>query len=168
MKKHLIKKTSLWIAFFLASLMTVQAFAQKTQVCGIISTDRTPLNIRKNASQTSKIVTKAAKDSAVRILGTRGAWYKIKLNNGKIGYGSMDYIREVTPRTSPTCGIIATQSSSLNIRRSASQRAKVIAKASKNSTVRILSQYDGWYQVLLNNGKVGYASTAYIRIANYQ
>jgi uncharacterized protein YgiM (DUF1202 family) len=165
--KHVVKKTSLWLVFFLASLITVQAFAQKTQVCGIISTNSTSLNIRKNASQTTKVISKAARGSAVRILGTRGAWYKVKLNNGKIGYGSMDYIREVTPRTCPTCGIVATRSTSLNIRRSASRGAKVLAKARKGSTVRILGQHGGWYQVLLNNGKVGYASTAYIRIANY-
>jgi uncharacterized protein YgiM (DUF1202 family) len=163
MMNHVVKKTSLWLVFFLASLMTVQAFAQ---VCGIIATNKTPLNIRKSASQTAKVISKAAKDSAVHILGTRGAWYRIKLNNGKIGYGSMDYIREVTRRSPETCGIIATRKTPLNIRKYASRGSKVLAKASKGSAVRILHFQGAWYYVVLNNGVYGYATVDYVSRVN--
>ena len=154
-----ITKLSLVIALII-SLMTVQVFAE---VCGIIATNKSPLNIRQSASQTAKVVEQAAKDSAVRILETRGAWYKVFLNNGKVGYGSMDYIKEITPRSPESCGVIATKKTPLNIRQYANRTSNVLAQANKGSAVRILSSYGRWYQVLLNNGIMGYASQDYVR-----
>ncbi|RKZ38458.1 MAG: hypothetical protein DRQ49_14235 [Gammaproteobacteria bacterium] len=160
--KKILKGLSLSILFFVASLMTVQAFAN---VCGVVTTSRDPLNIRSGASQTSKIILKAAKGSALRILDVRGAWYKVKVNNGKVGYGNMDYISELTPRSSEGCAIVNTSQTSMNIRSSASQASKVISKAAKGSALRILVR-GTWYKVLLNNGKVGYAHSDYVKALN--
>jgi len=160
--KKVFKGLPLSVLFFVASLMTVQAFAE---VCGVVTTNSTKLNIRSGASQTSKVISKAAKGSALRILDVRGAWYKVKLNNGKVGYGSMDYISELTARSSERCGIVNTSQTSLNIRRSASQASKVISKAAKGSALRILV-WRNWYKVLLNNGKVGYAHSDYVKVLN--
>ena len=156
-----ITRFLLVMVLIVTSLMTMQAFAE---VCGIIATNKSPLNIRQSASQTAKVIEQAAKESAVRILETRGTWYKVLLNNGKVGYGSMDYIKEITPRSSESCGIITTKKTPLNIRQYASQTSKVLEQANKGSTVRILSFYGMWYQILLNNGIVGYASRDYVRV----
>jgi len=157
------KGLSLSIVFSIASFMAPQIFAE---VCGVVTTNKTPLNIRASASQTSKVISKAAKDSALRILNTRGAWYQVKLNNGKVGYGSVDYIKELTPRSSESCGIVTTSQTSLNIRKRASQTSPVISKAAKESALRIfiLDEMSGaWYQVKLNNGKIGYAHSDYVK-----
>jgi len=158
-----LKGLSLSIVFSIASLMAPQIFAE---VCGVVTTSQTPLNIRASASQTSKVISKAAKGSALRILTTRGAWYQVKLNNGKKGYGSVDYIRELTPRSHEGCGIVTTSQTSLNIRKRASQTSKVISKAAKGSALRlfVFEEMPGaWLQVKLNNGKVGYAHSDYVK-----
>jgi len=155
----ILKGLSLSAVFLVASLVTVQAFAE---VCGVVTTNRDPLNIRKNSSQTARVISKAAKDSALRILNTRGAWYKVKLNNGKVGYGSVDYIRELTRRTQESCGIVRTKRTPLNIRKAPSKRGRVIGKAAKGSALRILGSSGVWYQVILNDGKVGYARSDYV------
>jgi uncharacterized protein YgiM (DUF1202 family) len=149
------------MALVITSLMTVQAFAEG---CGIIATKKSPLNIRQGANQTAKVLEQAAKESAVRILEIQGAWYKVFLNNGKVGYGSMDYIKELTPKSPESCGIIATKKTPLNIRQYASQTSNVLAQANKGSAVRILSFHSKWYQVLLNNGIVGYTNGDYVRV----
>jgi len=51
--KKVFKGLPLSVLFFVASLMTVQAFAE---VCGIVITNSTELNIRSGASQTSKVI----------------------------------------------------------------------------------------------------------------
>jgi uncharacterized protein YgiM (DUF1202 family) len=157
-----LKGLSLSIVFSIASLMTPQVFAE---VCGVVTTNKMPLNIRASASQTSKVISKAAKGSALRILNTRGAWYQVKLNNGKKGYGSIDYIRELTPRSFESCGIVITNQTSLNIRKRASQTSKVISKAAKGSALRlfVLDEMGAWFQVKLNNGKIGYAHSDYVK-----
>ena len=50
------------------------------------------LNIRSGASTSHSIVTKAYKGNTVEILETSNGWYKVKLSNGKIGWGSGEYI----------------------------------------------------------------------------
>ena len=50
------------------------------------------LNIRSGAGIDHSIITKAYKNDKVEILETSNRWYKVKLSNGKVGWGSSDYI----------------------------------------------------------------------------
>ncbi len=155
-----IKRLAISIVFSIASLLTVQAFA--SGVCGVVTTSKDPLNIRADSTQIAGVVSTAAKGSVLRILGTKGTWYRVKLNNGGVGYGSVDYIKELTARSSEKCGIVATKKTPLNIRNKPSHKAQVIAKAAKGSALRIL-KWGSWYKVKLNNGKIGYASSDYVQ-----
>ena len=148
--------------FLIASLVTMQAFAE---ACGVVTTERDPLNIRESSSQTATVIAKAANGSALRILSNHGIWYKVKLNDDKVGYGSVDYIRK--PTSQEGCGIVTTKRDPLNIRKSSSQTATVIAKAANGSALRILSTHGTWYKVKLNNGDVGYSSVDYIKDGGY-
>ncbi len=156
--KTVLKSLLLSILF----LITTQAFAE---VCGIITVNSGSLNIRSNTNQTAKIISKAAKDSAISILDNRGTWYKVKLNNGKVGYGSVNYINEITSNNSENCGIVQTSQTFLNIRHSASSTSKIISKAAKGSALRILA-LGNWYKIKLNDGKIGYAHSDYVAITN--
>jgi len=153
-----LKKLAILLAFSTV-LVTTQIFAV---VCGVVTTNKDPLNIRAGSTQTTKVISQAAKGSVLRILSSSKAWYKVKLNNGKVGYGSADYIEELTARSPEKCGIVVTKKTPLNIRKAPNHRATVIAKAYKGSALRILD-WGNWYRVKLNNGKIGYASSDYVR-----
>ncbi|MDM8569656.1 SH3 domain-containing protein, partial [Thiotrichales bacterium HSG1] len=121
-----ILKGPLLLAMFITSnLITMQTFAG---VCGIVTTSTNPLNIRKNSSQTAKVISTAARGSALNILNTKGAWHKIRLNNGTVGYGSTDYIKVLTSNSQETCGIVTTKKSPLVIREGGYKEAKIISK----------------------------------------
>lgn len=65
--------------------------------------------------------------------------------------------------TNSICGMIATQSSPLNIRAKASNDGKVLGHAAKGSAVLISKLVnEDWYQVTLDDGTIGYASTEYV------
>lgn len=131
-------------------------------VCGIVTTNSDSLNIRKDLSKPAKVISKAVRGSALRILGIEGTWYKVKLNNGKTGYGSIDYIKELTPRSQEKCSIITTNGGSLNIRKKPNQHADIIGKAVKDSALRVMHISGMWYEILLNNGEVGYVNSDYV------
>lgn len=61
-------------------------------------------------------------------------------------------------------GIVITKDSSLNIRQSMGKDTKVVAKASKDSKLRILEALGTWYKVQLDDGTIGYASSEYIQV----
>lgn len=154
------KHLSISTVFLTASVLTAQA---SEPVCGVVATDRSPLNIRQEAAPNAEVIYKARKGSALRILDTSNeSWYQVKLNNGKIGYASRDYITTFDP-----CGIVTTQSSPLNIRQDASTRSPVIGQASKDSALPVSEMICSWYRVLLNSGIAGYANRDYIKLQGY-
>ncbi len=139
------------------SLFAIPTYAAD---CGLVTTSNTVLNIRQRATRSSRIIYKASKNSALTILSTRGSYYKVKLNNGKIAYANRNYI---TP--SNDCGIVKIRGGTLNIRSSRRTSSKIISRISRNSAVSILKSYKYWYRVKLNSGKIGYVSSKYIKSA---
>jgi uncharacterized protein YgiM (DUF1202 family) len=156
---NLIKK-GLWlsIAFFMASLVMVPAFAY---TCGLVTTNSGRLNIRQQPTTWAKLKSKAVKASALRILKSSGKWYKVKLNNGRVGYGLKDYIEK---RYNGSCAIVVTKRTPLNIRRRATRGSRVIGQAAKGSAVTIWEWGRYWAQVMLNDGTMGFANRRYLNI----
>ncbi|WP_069471082.1 SH3 domain-containing protein [Candidatus Marithrix sp. Canyon 246] len=137
------------------SLFAIPAYAAD---CGLVTTKGTSLNIRQKASRSSRVIYKASKSSALRILSTRGSYYKIKLNNGKIAYAKRNYITR-----SNDCGVVSINSGKLNVRSSRRIGSRIISRISRGSAVNILHFYDSWNKVKLNSGKIGYVSSKYIQ-----
>jgi len=63
-------------------------------------------------------------------------------------------------------GIVITKDSSLNIRQSMGKDTKVVAKAPKDSKLRILEALGTWYKVQLDDGTIGYASKEYVKVSD--
>ena len=146
------------------ALATTMSFAD-TKVGTVTAS---ALNIRSGASTSHSIVAKAYKGNKVEILETSNGWYKVKLSNGKIGWGSGEYIvvsaissgeSTQTPSTGKKGTVTAT---TLNIRSGASTSHSIVTKAYKGNTVEILESSNGWHKVKLSNGKIGWASAQYI------
>ena len=134
-------------------MLPTSAFAD----CGIIATQSGYLNIRSGPGKAWRVIGKASKGSAVNILGSHDYWYRVKLNNGRIGYARMDYV------SNGTCSIVAIRTGRLNIRSRPTQGSRVVSKVAKNSALRILEWGTYWSKVKLNNGRIGYASMDYLQ-----
>ena len=127
------------------------------------------LNIRSGPSTSYGVVTKAYKGESVEILESSNGWYKVKLSNGTIGWGSSDYI-STSPNSSEgssdnntSTGTKATvTASALNIRSGASTSYGIVTTAYKGEIVEILESSNGWHKVKLSDGKIGWASASYI------
>ena len=59
-------------------------------------------------------------------------------------------------------GIVATSSGDLNVRKSATTSAKVVAKLAKGSYITLVSKSGGWWRVAYGNGQYGYCHSDYI------
>ncbi len=118
------------------------------------------LKIRSSTGTSTPVVTRVSKGDTLELLAYDGAWYKIKLSDGVIGYASADFI---LPNTA-TYGTVT--ASSLVIRSSTSTSSSPITSLRSGSLVEILA-YDGaWYKVRLHGGIDGYASADYISIVS--
>lgn len=147
------------------------------------------LNIRSGAGTSYSIVGKLRSNQNVNVYEKVGGWYKVDYTvNGKTSYGyvSKDYIKitenlekPTKPETSkpeiskpeiskPDSGIRQGQviniSSRLNVRSGAGTNYSVVTQITNNTKLAINSEKNGWYKVTLQNGKIGYVSSKYVKV----
>ena len=135
------------------------------------------LNVRSEASTSSKVIGSLSGNSKVTIVGEEGEFYKIEYK-GSHGYVAKEYVKDVTeinnsnqgtqtpekPSTSETTkktGIVNV-SSSLNVRSEASTSSEVIGSLSGNSKVIIIGEEGAFYKIEYK-GSHGYVAKEYIK-----
>ncbi len=135
------------------------------------------LNVRNEASTSSKVIGSLSGNSKVTIVGEEGAFYKIEYK-GSQGYVAKEYIKDVTesnnsnqgtqtpekpstPESTEKTGIVNV-SSSLNVREGASTSSKVIGSLSGNTKVTIVGE-DGAFYKIEYKGSHGYVAKEYVK-----
>ena len=128
------------------------------------------LNVRKSAGTNAAVITKIAKGQSVTLLSSAvNGWYQVRLANGTVGYVSAQYITMTSSSSQPSSQTLSrtgkVTASVLNVRQSAGTNGKIISTLKKGQSVTLLSNaVNGWYQVKLTNGAVGYVSAQYIKV----
>jgi 2',3'-cyclic-nucleotide 2'-phosphodiesterase / 3'-nucleotidase len=121
------------------------------------------LNVRAGASTSSKIIGVLPAGKVVTLLEEVNGWYKIDYN-GKTGYIYGKYVA-ATPNPSNVTVLKAvkvTVKSGLNVRARNSINAKKIGAVPYGTELKVVGEYNGWYQILYNNG-FGYVYAKYAR-----
>ena len=135
------------------------------------------LNVRNEASTSSKVIGSLSGNSKVTIVGEEGAFYKIEYK-GSQGYVAKEYIKDVTennnsnqgtqtpekpstPENTEKTGIVNV-SSSLNVREGSSTSSKVIGSLSGNTKVTIVGEEGAFYKIEYK-GSHGYVAKEYIK-----
>ena len=137
----------------LALLSAITASAQTgTVTCDV-------LKVRSSTGTSTPVITRVTQGTELELLAYDGAWYKVKLSDGVIGYVSAEFIQ---PNVAYYGRVTA---SSLMIRSSTGVSSPAITSLPSGSLVELLA-YDGaWYKVRLSDGTDGYASADYIAMA---
>ena len=135
------------------------------------------LNVRNEASTSSKVIGSLSGNSKVTIVGEEGAFYKIEYK-GSQGYVAKEYIKDVTesnnsnqgtqtpekpstPENTEKTGVVNV-SSSLNVREGAGTSSKVIGSLSGNTKVTIVGE-DGAFYKIEYKGSHGYVAKEYVK-----
>ncbi|EOU1699793.1 SH3 domain-containing protein [Clostridium perfringens] len=149
---------------------------ETTKKTGIVNVSSS-LNVRSEASTSSKVIGSLSGNSKITIIGEEGAFYKIEYK-GSHGYVAKEYVKDVTesnnsnqgtqtpekpstPETTKKTGIVNV-SSSLNVRSEASTSSKVIGSLSGNSKVIIIGEEGAFYKIEYK-GSHGYVAKEYIK-----
>ena len=124
------------------------------------------LNLRVEASTSSKIITTIPKGKTIEIVEKlNSGWYKVNYN-GKTGYVSSSYV-SINGSTENKPSIVTEKgvtTANLNLRVKASTSSKIITTIPKGQTIEIIEKLNsGWYKVNYN-GKTGYVSSKYVRL----
>ncbi|MBX9958486.1 SH3 domain-containing protein, partial [Peribacillus simplex] len=104
----------------------------------------------------------------VTVYSESKGWAKVKAN-GKDGHVSTKYLSTTKPGTGSTAvtpektttKYVNVSSGTLNMRKSGSESASIVAKLSKGTEVTVYSESKGWAKIKAN-GQDGYVSTDYL------
>ncbi len=143
------------------------SFTYNGAIYGQICNVSTSVNIRSQPNTSSRVVTKLANGTPVVVLsGNSNGWVLVRHNDTQ-GHISANYLcicnipAGITPDA--RLGVVSTSGGNLNIRRSASASAPVIASAPNGSQLIVLGEQGNFYRVNYQ-GQNGYASKQYIRL----
>lgn len=130
------------------------------------------LNLRTGPTTTYPIMLTIKKGSTIEVIENKGDWANVKYN-GKVGYVSSQYIKQMTTNDKPTdsennneYNTMECNASSLNIRRGSSTYSSIIGKLYRGETVQVVySTSTGWSKIKFKNG-YGYVSSQYLTKSN--
>ncbi|MGL5316271.1 MAG: SH3 domain-containing protein [Peptostreptococcaceae bacterium] len=125
------------------------------------------LNIRSGPSTSDSVIGKINKGQPLEVLEKGNSWYKVKLQNGTVGWASSQYISFQENSNSSSSQVIdkkgTVKASTLNVRSGAGTNYSVITKLSNGAVVNLVEKSNnGWYKVKLSNGSTGWVSCSYI------
>ena len=139
---------------------------------------KSSLNVRKEASTNSSILTKLSRGTEVKVLSSANGWDKVTVS-GKTGYVSSSYLSEKKITEATTNNNKATEKNSgntptlvskkvnvqagsnLNVRSTASTSGSIKGKLSAGTVVTVLSEKNGWSQIKTSKVE-GYVSSEYL------
>ena len=150
---------------------------ENTEKTGIVNVSSS-LNVRSEASTSSKVIGSLSGNTKVIIVGEEGAFYKIEYK-GSHGYVAKEYIKDVTessnsnqgtqtpekpstPENSKKTGVV-TASKGLNVRKEANTSSQIIGILNSGESVEIIGEENGFYKITYK-GQEAYASKNYINI----
>ncbi|CEQ08816.1 SH3-domain-containing protein [[Clostridium] sordellii] len=126
------------------------------------------LNIRSGPSTSYSVITNVYKGDKLEILETSNGWYKVKLANGKTGWGSGKYISvsgELDNNTSTTGKTGIVTADALHVRTGPSTSYSKLTKVYQGQSVSIIDSSDGWHKIKTPSGHVGWSSGEFISLS---
>ncbi|CEN87504.1 SH3-domain-containing protein [[Clostridium] sordellii] len=126
------------------------------------------LNIRSGPSTSYSVITNVYKGDKLEILETSNGWYKVKLANGKTGWGSGKYISvsgESDNNTSTTGKTGIVTADALHVRTGPSTSYSKLTKVYQGQSVSIIESSDGWHKIKTPSGHVGWSSGEFISLS---
>lgn len=142
-----------------ATISTTSLAAEVTSAAGVVSTNWGTLNVRSEPGTHGAIVSKLSSGTPVTLIGKTGSWWRVEYDAGRFGYVSADYIRY----TYGTYAVkVSTSGGNLNVRSGPGTSYALTGSVPNGRTVLVLSEGDGWYNILYNGTRIGYVSARYL------
>ena len=129
----------------------------------IVATQSGPLNMRKQPTTGSSVVTQIPKGSRVGVIETVNGWSRVNYN-GATGYVMASYLRQEggsTPEPVQPYAKVTTSGGGLNLRETASADAKVLLSIPNGTVLEVLDAANGWVKVK-HQSLIGYVMNRYV------
>ena len=141
-----------------------------------VSTDASNLRIRSGRGTEYDILGRFENGEVINIGETKDGWTEVKLKDGTKGYVSSKYLKtnnieSITnyqnnskPTTKYGTATVSTDGSNLRIRSGRGAEYDILGRFENGEVINIGETKDGWTEVKLKDGTIGYVSDNWIKI----
>lgn len=155
----LLKKKLLALFIIIIGLFTlIKVSAKENTKAAIVSTGGANLNVRVEASTSSKIKTKLSDSSYFTIISSKNNFYYIEYLKNSYGYVHKDYVKIISQDERE----VKTGGANLNVRSGPSTNYSIITKLKDKESVIVLETKNSWSKILYNGNNIGYVSATYL------
>lgn len=171
-------KQSGWVSSSYLTLMTkatTKPAAAKPEVTRVTKyyVTAASLNIRKEPTTSSAVVTIAKKDEAVTLYEKNDNWARVKTASGNQGWASLNFLTTKVPAkpevpaapvsakppvSAPGKTYVVVKQNGTNIRKGPSTSYSIVSTENAGTIVEKLGAKDGWYQIKTKTGKIGWVA----------
>ena len=142
---------------------TPQASTTQVAIERTATVTASKLNMRSGPSTTYSIMHVLWQGNIVKIIGESDGWYQIELTDGRVGWSSSQYLSLNNQATTRQATVTASR---LNMRSGPSTNYSIMHVLWQGNIVKIIGESDGWYQIKLTDGRVGWSSSQYLSLNN--
>ncbi len=132
------------------------------------------VNIRAGASTSTKSYGRLVKNTAVDIYEKVGSWYRVRVSaTGLDGYVYAKYITLTKLSNTDSSGNSSSagyiNASGITLRTGPDTRYNSLGKLKRNTTVKVIGSFGGWYQIEVPSAKLtGYTLAKYVTLTGTQ
>ena len=142
----------------------------ETQQTAVVRTNTgIGLNLREEPATNGAIITSAKNGAQVVVLQKGREWSRVSVN-GEEGFMATQYLHFGNAPVKPTgkVAVVANPKDTqvLNLRQTASLDAKVLDYYRNGVKVTILSAWDTWHKVQVEDGKIGYMMAKFLKVTD--
>ena len=134
-----------------------------------VVTSNDVLHLREEADGDSAIIGRYRNGTKVEILKSGKYWARVRTPDGKVGYMYKQYLSAYSTGESESGASIGTGTryiksgiGPVNIRRSASVKARLLDRLEGGSRVTVLSAGVNWCRIRFNGSRIGWVKTKYL------
>jgi cell wall-associated NlpC family hydrolase len=153
----------LTLSLIFIAFSAVSVFAEGEPSIGKALADN--INIRKEYSTKSTVVGKLVIGQEVKVLESRGDWFKVQTSKSVIGWVYSNFVA-ITDSSSDIKRAKVT-GDRLNVRQEPSEEAKILHTLDKNEEIIVTGKEGIWYKVNIDEKKSGYIHSDYAKITDY-
>lgn len=152
----MIKKIGAFFAILIAlGLGSSSVFAQPFSIGKV---QATALNVRKEASVSSPVISKLYNNNEVLIISKQQDWYQVRLSDGNEGWISSAYAGIVKEGA---YGYV--NADKVNARQEANTQSGILAILDKGKQLSVIEKSGDWYRVMFD-GKTAYIYATYVDV----
>jgi len=131
----------------------------------IVKTASTSLNMREEASTSSRVLMSLPRGESIVVTGRGDEWSAVRVGNlhGYVKTMYLSFPADENAGTVSGYAIVNTQSGPLNMRTQPQLGSSIVQRIPKGAQVGLIHQADKWYRVSYN-GQTGYVMTSYLRM----